>query len=101
MASTKALTADLDSLLGALEERVRRAAQAIQRLKTENARLSRELASATTRAADWQQRCTAWDRDRNALETRLERLLKEIDHLAHEGAEPSTEPPHDLADRNR
>jgi chromosome segregation ATPase len=82
-------TAELDALLSALEERVRRAAHAIQRLKAENARLTRELASAATRATDWQQRCTAWDRDRTALETRLERLLNEIDHLAHEGAEPS------------
>lgn len=92
-------TTDLQDLLTALEERVRRAAQAIHRLKADNVRLTRDLASSTSRAADWQQRCVAWERERTSLETRLERLLSEIDHLAHthEGAEPS----HDLADRQR
>ncbi len=98
MASTPPTT-DLQDLLTALEERVRRAAQAIHRLKADNVRLTRDLASATSRAADWQQRCVTWERDRTALETRLERLLGEIDQLAraHEGGEPSD----DLADRQR
>lgn len=98
MASTTTNT-DLNDLLTALEGQVRRAAQAVHRLKTENARLTRELSSVTTRAAEWQKRCATWERERDSLGARLERLLTELDHLAnaHEGAEPS----HDLEDRDR
>jgi len=98
MTSTASST-DLHELLTALEGQVRRAAQAVHRLKSENARLSRELTSATARTAEWQTRCAAWERERDSLGARLERLLSELDHLAH--AHEQAESPHDLENRDR
>jgi chromosome segregation ATPase len=98
MASTAPST-DLNDLLTSLEGQVRRAAQAVHRLKTENARLTRELASVTARAAEWQKRSATWERERDSLGARLERLLTDLDHLAH--AHEGTESSHDLEDRDR
>jgi len=89
---------DLNELLTALESQVRRATQAVHRLKTENARLTRELASVTARAAESQKRCATWERERDALGSRLEHLLNDLDHLTH--APEDAESPHDLKDRD-
>jgi chromosome segregation ATPase len=74
--------APLDELLTALEARVHRAAEVIERLRDENARLTRELESAAASLADWDQRGSGWKRERDALGARLERLLHDIDALA-------------------
>ncbi|MFZ5877566.1 MAG: cell division protein ZapB [Nitrospirota bacterium] len=86
--------APLDDLLTALEARVRRATEVIERLRRDNERLSRELESAAARLADWKQRGAGWERERDALGARLERLLCDIDALAqaqdgHHEAAPS------------
>jgi chromosome segregation ATPase len=73
---------DLNELLAALEQRVRRAVKAVDRLRDENARLAGELASAAARLGEWERRGAGWERERDALGARLERLLQDIDSLA-------------------
>lgn len=87
MSSSPPTIIGLNDLLTALEERVRRATGVIERLRDENARLTRELESAAARRADWEQRGAGWERERDGLGARLERLLHDIDALAraHDG----------------
>jgi chromosome segregation ATPase len=82
MSQSPQTTIGLDDLLTALEERVRRATGVIERLRDENARLTRELESAAARLADGEQRSAGWERERNELGARLERLLRDVDALA-------------------
>ncbi len=94
MSTSPQPTIGLDDLLTALEERVRRATGVIERLRDENARLTREIESAAARLADWEQRGAGWERERDGLGARLQRLLRDIDALAraqdgHDEAAPS------------
>jgi len=82
MPSSPTPTIGLDDLLTALEERVRRATGVIQRLRDENARLTRKLESVAARLADWEQRGAGWEGERDGLGARLERLLRDVDALA-------------------
>jgi chromosome segregation ATPase len=87
-------TTGLDDLLTTLEERVRRAATTVERLRAENTRLAREIESAVSRLGAWERRGAEWERERDALGERLEQLVRDIDELAstheeHEGAASS------------
>lgn len=85
-------TTGLDDLLTTLEERVRRSATVVERLRAENARLARELESAAARLGAWERRGADWERERDALGTRLEHLVRDIDDMAraHEEHEEAT-----------
>jgi chromosome segregation ATPase len=85
-------TTGLDDLLTTLEERVRRAAATVERLRAENARLARELDSAAARLGAWERHGAEWERERDALGTRLEHLVRDIDELAraHQDHEEAT-----------
>jgi chromosome segregation ATPase len=82
MSTSPPPTLALDDLLTSLEERVRRATGVIERLRDENARLTRELESAAAHLAGWEQRGAGWERERDGLGARLERLLRDVDVLA-------------------
>jgi FtsZ-binding cell division protein ZapB len=80
----------MDESFDLLEERIRKAAELVQRLKGENARLSEELESARKRGAEAEKRAGGTDKKgagHAELQAKLDGLTQEVGGLREEREE--------------
>ena len=70
-----------DNWLSSLEDRVREAAAELRRLRDENQELREQLREAKQKAPARGADAAAWEKERNAIRERVERLVTQLEGL--------------------